>query len=141
MASVDALNSILAGSNVWKNYVAQTTGVIDLTFSDLKGADLQHRVLERCDFSGAQLQGTNLDHTKIGSCTLTGANLSNASLVQCRLRDVVARNMISTGIVIRDSTLVKVDLTDSNISLATIKSTTFRNCIFKNIHRDGLTLS
>lgn len=140
MASIDATNALLAGNHRWEEYVAQTTGVIDLSFADLRDADLRNRVLKGCDFNGAQLQGANLDHTKIEGCTLNGANLSNTSFVQSSLRDIVTRNTIFSGIVLRESTLVKVDLTDSNLTSATIESTIFRNCTFKSIFRDGFVL-
>ena len=141
MSSIDATKCLLAGNKAWKDYIAQTIGVIDLTFADLRGADLQNLVLERCDFTGAQLQAANFDRTVFDSCTLNGANFSDASLVQCEIRNVEARNMIAINTVVRESVFARVDFTESNMSSATITSTVFRNCTFTNMHKDGLALS
>ena len=141
MSSIEAAKYLLAGDKTWRDYVAQTSGVIDLTFVDLSNADLRHRVLERCDFTGAQLQSANCDHTTFDSCSLSGANFTNASLVKCELRNINAHNMIAVNTVVRESVFNKVDFTESNMSSAAITSTQFRNCTFVNLHKESLFLS
>lgn len=141
MASINAVNSLLAGDEIWKDYLARNLGTIDLTFADLKGADLSNRILERCDFSGAQLQGANLDRTTINSCKFIGANLSNVSLVQCELCNTAAHNMIAEHIIIRNSKIINVELTRTNMSSAIVDSTVFQSCIIMEIQKDGISFS
>ena len=141
MASAEALDTLLSDKAAWTAYVARTPGVIDLTFADLSGKDLNGRRLARCDFSGTQLERANLDNTLIHACTFIGANLSKASFVHCEMRKVKARKVIAADMVVRESTLAGVELTESNMSAAIIATSSLTNCRLTRIHGSELVLS
>jgi uncharacterized protein YjbI with pentapeptide repeats len=140
MPSAEALNSLLAGGVAWRDYVARTSGTIDLTFADPSGKDLSSLKFERCDFTGTQLDGANFDNATIHSCTFAGTNLSKASFVRCEVRKVTARKVIAESIIVRASSLADVELTESNMSAAMITASSLENCQFTKNHGSEFVL-
>ncbi|WP_186315489.1 pentapeptide repeat-containing protein [Catellatospora sichuanensis] len=136
MASVEAVERLLAGENAWQTYINEAPErAIDLTFADLRGADLRRRTFRRCDLTGAQMTNANLDGSTFQTCQLSAVSLDNASLVACRLTELHATDLSLRNAVVRETTLDQVVL-----SVAAIDDATFTRCQLTACRFEGLSM-
>ena len=77
----------------------------DLTYSNLKGADLRCCDLRGCeledvDLKGTDLEGANLKNSNLRGCNLRGADLTYSNLMGCDLRgtDLTYSNLVGADL-------------------------------------------
>ncbi|MGJ5633003.1 pentapeptide repeat-containing protein [Nostoc sp. CALU 1950] len=90
--------------------------VIDLSFCDIRGADLKKAKLSNADLRGAKISGVNLENANLSSANLQGANFTRSVLKGARLNKSKLNNAL-----LNESYLEKTDLQDSDLTSANLK--------------------
>ncbi|MSQ06853.1 MAG: pentapeptide repeat-containing protein [Dehalococcoidia bacterium] len=88
---------------------------LNLTATDLRGADLEYAQLQRADFTGANLKGARLGGAFMDSAILEGANLVDARLVGTHLVEARLRGAGLAGAKLWDAQLRGADLQAANL--------------------------
>ena len=78
LSGVDLTYSTPGGTRPYASAPVPDLSSADLTYADLRGANLSHIVMQNARLEGADLRDANLTGTVLNDANLSGANLSNA---------------------------------------------------------------
>ncbi|WP_143025340.1 pentapeptide repeat-containing protein [Micromonospora sp. WMMB235] len=98
------------------------SGDVDLSYTDLRGANLSHGRFSDADLSGANLAGSNLFLTNLNDAELKGADLRGAWIRNANLVDSD----------LSDANLAGADLGDTNLRYAWINGANFAGANLTN---------
>ncbi|OKH52856.1 hypothetical protein NIES2101_13490 [Calothrix sp. HK-06] len=112
----------------WANLIG-----VDLSGANLAGADLRW-----ANLSGANLSGANLSKTNLSRFDLSGANLSGANLSGAKLEGADLRWANLSGAILDKASLINTNLTDANLNHAVLFET---NLSYSNFYRANLTFA
>ena len=115
------LKKILDEHLLWLN--GEGGSRADLSFANLRGADLSGADLSFANLRGADLSGANLSNANLSGADLSFANLSNANLFGANLR----------GANLSDADLRGADLSGANLSNANLSGASMDQMIW-DIH-------
>ena len=109
------LNKILKKHQIWLDTNTKNGERANLSFSDLRGADLRRADLRGADLRGADLMGTVLRGADLSCADLKGAYLSCVNLNDANLRRADLR-----GVNLSDANLISANLEDADLSCANL---------------------
>lgn len=136
MASEEALEHLLSGSDSWNKYVEKNDAPIDLKFAILEDEDLSNRNFHHCDFTGANLRKSNLDGSTFRDVNFEYSQLEYASFVNCKLADVHMRETSLSYLVMRDCILSGIQFKDLEATHVKIENCELNACSAINIRLD-----
>jgi uncharacterized protein YjbI with pentapeptide repeats len=79
LSGVDLTYSTHGGTRPYASAPVPDLSSADLTYADLRGANLSRIVMQNARLEGADLRDANLTGTVLNDANLSGANLSNAT--------------------------------------------------------------
>jgi uncharacterized protein YjbI with pentapeptide repeats len=132
VASIEAIEALLKGSDAWNEYQARSTGPTDLTFAELRGTNLAGRIFENCNLAGAQFIGANLDRIVVRRTIMDGADLTNVSLIGAMFEEVSAKEMSCDAATIRFVSFIQCRLTSISLTSSLVESSSFADCHLTN---------
>ncbi|MDI9894725.1 pentapeptide repeat-containing protein [Rhodococcus sp. IEGM 1381] len=151
MADEQALEALLVGGRTWSEFRSERAlrpagQIIDLTNSDLGGADLSDAdlvgvYLTGSDLAGAALGGANLTHAFLDNVNLTHAFLEDANLTDADLLSADLDRAHLVGADLTYANLAGADLTNANLTNANLTNANLigADLINANLTRANLT--
>lgn len=141
---MEALSNLVAGSAAWDGFRSSVPSKpIDLSFANLKGADLHGLTLEECDLTGADLSEANLDNVTLTKCIIDGATFEAASFVGAHLRSIsgIGSSLVRArfrktrveSVTLRDCDLSDIDVVDAHIRQCEIHKAALHGAEFLNV--------
>ncbi|EAC3352413.1 pentapeptide repeat-containing protein [Listeria monocytogenes] len=101
----------------------------DLRRADLSGANLSYADLRRADLSGANLRGANLSYANLSYADLRRADLSGANLRRANLRGANLSGANLRGANLSGANLSYADLSGANLSYADLNWINWRDVV------------
>ncbi|ECL0005320.1 pentapeptide repeat-containing protein [Listeria monocytogenes] len=101
----------------------------DLSGANLRGANLSYADLRRADLSGANLRGANLSYADLRRADLSGANLRGANLRRANLSYADLRRADLSGANLRVANLSYADLSYANLRRADLNWINWRDVV------------
>lgn len=139
MANQEQLDFIKRGVNTWNAWrKAEGTGVVDLSYANLRNASLPKALLGNAiivcsDLSGADLRkaglmNSNLEKTSLRSSNLVEARLMGASLGETNLSEANLKNADMRRVNLSHTILNNTQLQGTQLENAILNRTTFSDC-------------
>ena len=113
----------------------------NLTYADLRDAELTGANLRGVNLRGADLTDANLRDASLINADLTGANLRGANLTGASLRDASLRGADLTGASLRDASLRGADLRDANLRGADLRDADLTGADLRDADLTGADLT
>jgi uncharacterized protein YjbI with pentapeptide repeats len=143
---INLSNSNLMGANLTEGFLSK---------ANLSGADLSEAYLIKAKLDKANLKKANLDKAKLSDANLSGANLSDAllsgakldkaylekaSLWRANLSDAKLRGALLSGALLSQANLEKADLSGANLSDALLSWANFSDAKLSGANLSGTNL-
>ncbi len=118
---------------------------IDLSYSNLRGANLSYSIRRGANLKGANLRGANLSSSNFRRANFRGADLDRAELREANLREA---NLSSSnlrkanlrGADLRGTTFLKANLRRADLIKANLRGADFREAHLRYVHLDKADL-
>lgn len=105
-------------------------GQLDLSFTDMRGANLKGANLQQTNLYQANLAGANLYQANLAGAILSAANLEGANLYLANLE----------GAILSAANLERANLSEANLHRASLYLASLRGAILNNAIFDGANL-
>lgn len=146
------IETLLKGKDFWNEWRAKNPNIIpQLIWANLDHMDLSYYNLKDADLNGASLWGTNFSYANLENTNLQGIHADDAIFIEANLNDVQASHMqacnanfsnsIMTNWLTYDGKFYDSDLTNANLKNSELGGCEFNNCTLTNSNFENADLT
>lgn len=146
------IEALLKGKDFWNEWRIKNPKVIpQLIWANLDHMDLSYFNLKDADLNGASLWGTNFSFANLENTNLQGVHADEAIFIEANLNDVQASGMqacnanfinsIMTNWLTYDGKFYDSDLTNANLKNSELGGCEFNNCTLTNADFENADLT